>query len=223
MWSAAVASSDYVPRPDWPGVSFEEMEFVNYFTPREFFRHFDGYGHVTTMPRYLGMAFADFKENSPVLASRQALMNLEKLETASGSRASAEQIAEGYFNIFMDNYLLAIRDQVYASASDSTKAPNILERLETLFQLFQSTYLETDFKSGYLSPEDLQAVKVLLMHRVFGNANAIATIIIADCAALPRLPMTEMLSAARTSLTSRIKIKSAIYIKKVVARFIKES
>jgi len=223
MWSAAVANSDYVPRPDWPGVSFEEMEFVSYFTPREFFRHFDGYGHVTTMPRYLGMAFAEFIDNSPVLASRQSLINLKKLETASGSRVSVEQMTEGYFNIFMDNYLLAIRDQVYASAGDPTKAPNIIERLEALFKLFQSTYLETDFQSGYLRPEELQTIKVLLRHRVFGNANAIAVIVIADCAALPKHPIIEKVPAVRTSLTSRIKIRSAIYIKKIVARFIKPS
>jgi hypothetical protein len=123
----------------------------------------------------------------------------------------------------MDNYLLAVRDQVYASGNDSTKAQNILARLEALFELFQFTYLETDFKSGYLSPEELQTIKVLLRHRVFGNANAIAAIVIADCAALPKHPITEKVPAIRTSLTSRIKIRSAIYIKKIVARFIKPS
>ena len=55
-------NDQYLGRFDWPGVYFKKMEIISHLFPREFFRHYDGYSHVTGNRNYSGegMNFNDF-------------------------------------------------------------------------------------------------------------------------------------------------------------------
>ena len=55
--------STYVPRIDWPNLKYLKKSFTIYIPSRELFKHFDGYGHITTIDYYFGLKVKDIDES----------------------------------------------------------------------------------------------------------------------------------------------------------------
>lgn len=115
MWQKLSSHSDYIPRPDWLGNSFGEHEFDTIHSQREFFRHFDGYGHVTSMPQMMGMSFSDFDTHGYYKGRKTILDCLSKSEE---NDIRTKELLESYTKIFSEVYLLMLRDKHFAQIND---------------------------------------------------------------------------------------------------------
>jgi hypothetical protein len=96
LWENTIVTTEYAPRPDWPGVQIGAPLKV-FFSTREFFRHFDGYGHITRLPSMLGLSLARL-QNSCSTYSKEY---------------SDDLMLDFRVNLFESVYLLSIRDYIY--------------------------------------------------------------------------------------------------------------
>jgi hypothetical protein len=183
LWLSARSQVAYIPRPDWPGVDFPETNFVKYLCTREFFRHFDGYGHVTTIPRYLGLSFDDFDIGSGVMKSRIPLFQFTREPDASYDDKWVERLAEAYAHLFKDVYLLSMRDYLFWCLTMTTERPALAQAMEKAYQVFRKTYLEADIENDVYS-----RIEFIVRNRLFGSLNSIATELLADCQSLAICP-----------------------------------
>jgi len=110
MWNAAIVSSDYIPRLDWQGLTFGNHVFNMISTQREFFIHFDGYGHATSIPFALGMGLSDFDGNGDT-ACRRLMSDILSDESF---RLRTPELISAYSKIFCNNYLVLLRDLHYS-------------------------------------------------------------------------------------------------------------
>ena len=124
--SIKAGNSVYVGRlMDWPGIKHQPFEVDIYRMPREFFRHYDGYGMVTGL---------------------QAISDLRN-QYISPPEFNAEtdviKVVEFFYQVWVDTYLLFVRDYLRVRWRKRCKLSEIFqEAVETTLIYFRKSHLE---------------------------------------------------------------------------------
>ena len=110
---------------DWPGIKHQPFEVDIYRMPREFFRHYDGYGMVTGI-----QAISD-------------LRNQDISPPEFNAEADVVKVVEFFYQIWVDTYLLFVRDYLRDRWRKRCKLSEIFrEAVETTLFYFRKSHLE---------------------------------------------------------------------------------
>jgi hypothetical protein len=194
LWNAASITSPYVPRPDWPSVSFPNTNFNCYFSSREFFRHFDGYGHISLLANGLSLQLnhlSDILTQSP------------KYEMLLESRDVQAELVNFYAKKFIEQSTLAFRNVLYSSWKSGT-CFNGRKELEVLLEHFTESYLVWDSKYLGYNQETLSNFRNSVCHHTLSNATALASQALADLV-LQNINFTNRANAQSNSLLLKLK------------------
>ena len=140
---------DYFGRIDWKSLYFNKLKITGYFFPREFFRHFEGYYHIT------GIRIT--KELS--LNTNPKNFNLIK------------EPLDFYYHKWLSVSIFLIRDGL--KSSSCFKKKKLIKLAEKSITIFNESYIDEDFNSGFISKEDSIKIKYNLRSKVFYNLNKI--------------------------------------------------
>lgn len=180
LWARAVATDDYVPRPDWKSVSFPGARFHAFQPSREFFRHFDGYGHVTTVRGGLALALDGLGDTGIRPARLLPAVFRSAADTIAPPDLAAE--AAGYAEIFLDNFTLALRDVQLARQIGAAPGRPAVHALEELLALFSESYLRSPGELDHLAPAQREELVVRFTHLICAQSAAILRDVQADSA-----------------------------------------
>ena len=189
IWDSVLEAPDYLGRFDWPGVKFRDMRLEKYVRLREFFRHYDGYGHVTGM-----RLFSDVRE-------------------AVTGRSASTDVSDSSCNIdfhyqkWLDSYALFLRNYI-VSKNWPLQRRSVLFRkaLEISLAVYHDSVLKEDANEGVASFKS----EILrdLRSKVFYNANWIYSQILVDIELMPVSPTLIRRSAIKFLALSRAILRS---------------
>lgn len=176
LWSNAIMRESYTPRPDWKGVSFPGVLFDVYLTGREFFRHFDGYGHVTSLREGFALSLEQLggqpraAMHVPPVYRHQTPCDDIDLETE----------ARSYVSVFMDLCSLAARDAMFADRIGHSVTGSHRGVVERLYTLFDEAYLSSEGEGSHRTAAQWQELRSLVTHYVFSSVCAFEQDLLAD-------------------------------------------
>ena len=151
---AKCSESFYMGRIDWAGVWYSRLALTPYIFPREFFKHFDGYGHVTGI-----------RLISDISTTKSPVLQFPGDDDASG-------IVDFYYQRWLDCYLLAVRDALRSETSTAASTKSIFTKaIEESLELFRIGYLEADVAAGLIHERRMSAIEGALSSHIyyFGN------------------------------------------------------
>jgi len=146
--------SSYMGRIDWAGVEYDQLTLTTYVFPREFFKHFDGYGHITGM-----------RLISDIRTAKSPVLQFPGDDDANG-------IVEFYYQRWIDCFLLAVRDALRSeTARDASTKSLFAKAIEESLDLFRIGYLESDVAAGLIHDRRMVAIEGALRSHMyyFGN------------------------------------------------------
>jgi hypothetical protein len=156
IWKHVHFDGDYIGRFDWKGVRFLGLELTTYIFPREFFRHYDGYGHTTGLR----------------LNEQLTLNSILPFEFSA--KGSNDEIVLFYYQLWKANYLQFIETYLFEhSLSLKTRKTILIEAIQKSIQIFEIAYLEMDYKFGILSESQKQKVLLGLLNTIYFDANSL--------------------------------------------------
>ena len=153
IFSKLKYSGDYIGRIDWPGASYNDLKLRTYVFPREFFKHYDGYGHVTGL-----RLFSD--------------VNLPKDINLINSQ---NNIALINYQRWLDTFILLIRDSLRNRIFLRKKF--FVEEIERSLHLFDLGYFKQDLIDGLLDEGAYHHAAIELRNAVYYNANSLFSLI----------------------------------------------
>jgi hypothetical protein len=170
LWNSASVASPYVPRPDWPSISFPNVEFNCFFSSREFFRHFDGYGHISLLGNGLSLDLSQIDGISG---------NSPETHFSPQSEEARRELVDLYTTKFTEIYSLAFRNVIYSA----WKSGNLFDgrkELEALLKRFEQNYLVLDAKHLGFNPEFIFCIRNSVNHRILSTATTLASQAVSD-------------------------------------------
>jgi hypothetical protein len=179
IWENCHSTVEYIPRPDWPGVTYNETPFLVSTSNRELFRHFDGYGHVTGIPSLLGMNFNEFNETGEfIYRSRiSAIYN-----SMSFQRDNVHELSMLYVRLFKSLHILAIRDVAFWLQETGNKGLSISRALNTLATNLINCYINVDCQLHNIQEQIRSDIQERFLHYLYCEANEIVSTVNADVA-----------------------------------------
>jgi hypothetical protein len=147
--------SNYIGRLiDWPGVTYDRFTLKVFNFPREFFKHFDGYGHFT------GLRNIEDLRNG-----------LTKVEFPCASRG-VSVLVNFYYGLWVNCFLIYIRDILSNERSFLKGNKKIyISAIERSLNLFKKGYIELDFQSGLLPENTMKELEDALRSHIYYHAN----------------------------------------------------
>jgi len=182
LWGAACVRTSYAPRPDWPGVTFSGAVFNIVSTKREFFRHFDGYGHVSAIPSLQGMSLKKFDENGN-LAGRRVIG--DALRGGFQVPESIDHAVTAYVDLFMSVYLLLIRDSHYIEKHSPPYFSNFITHLDKSFGSFLEFQVREDLEFFNIASAKITEIVIRLSHAIYLQQLTIFGLVDRDVATMP--------------------------------------
>jgi hypothetical protein len=170
--SCASSVESYMGRIDWPGVKYRNLDLTAFISGREFFRHYDGYGHVTGIRLFSGIN--DFPNVDP-------------------SKLDFQKQCNFYYQKWIDVSLLAIKDRLALRKPKAIKA-EFIDCVNSLFEIFKATYLEQDRALGILSNDQFEMLVDAVYERIFFDANNLLIQVDMDIKLQPRDGQLDILS-----------------------------
>jgi len=137
---------DYFGRIDWKNLYFKKLNISGFFFAREFFRHFEGYYHI-----------------SGIRITRELSLN-------SNSNNNKDTL-DFYYMKWLNLSIFLIRDGLKNSSFNKKK--NLIKLVEKSIQIFNEAYLEEDLNYRLISKKDFKKLKYTLRSKVFYNLNMI--------------------------------------------------
>lgn len=156
IWDSVICHDDYMGRFDWPGNFFGKLELTGYVYTREFFRHYDGYSHVTGIRLF-----------------SQPGINISTIDFNSAkSSPDADQFILFYYQRFLDCYLLYIRNSL-VNNTFSFKSKSLLFRaaLRLAINSFITSVILPD--TIYFGYSESSEITCNFTSKVYYNANLI--------------------------------------------------
>ena len=173
MWNSLKFSGQYMGRPDWPGVDFGGAVFEIACGSREYFRHFDGYNHISDLSDLFGMNFNDF-DSDGVLATSKKLNTYLKDKSKQYS-----EISQCYFTIFKRNYTLAMRDWTFYAMNNPVKFSQKY-MFNRLVERFGRAYIDKDVSYFNIDESDKNAIAKHFYNTCYLNYVSIQTEVYID-------------------------------------------
>jgi len=163
--SARLGKSSYMGRIDWPGIEYRKLSLKVHAYPREFFKHFDGYGHVSGMP-----------EEGELFLSQQYPREfpVDYLETSSGAFCDP-RLVNFYYMLWSTAFKIPLRDRLLARYIFFLypKKYHFVQTIEKTLSIFRNSYLLQDADKNFLSEEMVDVVFYSLRRKVYARANNI--------------------------------------------------
>jgi hypothetical protein len=156
IFLSANYQNEYIGRIDWPNVKYDNLNLIGYAYCREFFRHYDGYNHIT------GMRFVNEYKVDEIPRTR--LPNNNDINSK----------LEFYYTIWRMLFLLAIKNRLKNSNFwKKSKKSVFVEVIEISICLFEEAYFVQDFKNGFISEEEKILLLNGLRNRIYYFANSL--------------------------------------------------
>jgi hypothetical protein len=144
----------YMGRIDWEGVTYDNLSLCTYLFPREFFKHFDGYGHVTGI-----RLISDIRNDKNVLLEYPY-------------RNDVNALVEFYYKRWLDCFLLTVRDAIGKETSFYKPAGTLFRKtIKESLELFRLGYLEPDVAVGLLAEKELINIERGLINHIYYTGN----------------------------------------------------
>jgi len=149
-----LAKGKYIGRFDWHGVYYKnKLNLASYATTREFFRHYDGYSHVSGIRLYTELQNFPFKFLFP-------------------SDGSINDVVDFYYQRWLDCYLLAIRDSMVNFWCCSVRT-RFIRTIERTLNEFAKSYIDLDISNNIVDGVYRDEILCGLTEKVYHNANHI--------------------------------------------------
>lgn len=156
IWKSISYKGNYIGRFDWKDVKFINLEIEFYAFPREFFRHFDGYGHTTGVRMN---TILKLDSNSPLVFP---------------SETQIQGLINFYYQLWIDNFIYfieaAIEESFFSLKSRKSIFIEIVQK--SIFQ-FEKAYLELDTQYGLLTETQKKKILIGLHNIIYYNGNDI--------------------------------------------------
>jgi hypothetical protein len=149
----ANCSSEYMGRFDWPGVKYGNLNLRTFVYPREFFRHFDGYGHITGIRLF----------SSCELRGSPKDLNIANM--------SQDEIICFYYQKWLDCFLLMVRDSVQSKSYFQSERNVFISAIEVSLEVFWNTYIKKDVACQLTHESNIEVILLGLKNKIFFNAN----------------------------------------------------
>ena len=163
IWSKAKYEGSYIGRVDWPDVQYSQLALITYAFPREFFKHFDGYGHVTGM-----------KLISDISSMKSTMLSFPYDSDTKG-------VVGFYYQRWLDCFSLSIRDTLRNQAySVGSQKKIFVSAIEDSLDLFRVGYLEEDAKIGMIDKAQINIIECALRSNIYYFGNSIYDVIKTD-------------------------------------------
>lgn len=147
IFSKLKYSGDYIGRIDWPGASYDNLKLRTYVFPREFFKHYDGYGHVSGLRLFSDVNLPKGR-NLTKIQNNSALINYQR---------------------WLDTFILLIRDSLRNRIFLRKKF--FVDEIERSLVLFDQGYFKQDLIDGLLDERAYEHAVIELRNAVYFNAN----------------------------------------------------
>jgi len=203
VWANATVTTNYAPRNEWPGVSSGNLQFNMVVSNREFFRHYDGYGHVTFIPSCLGMCEDDIDLDLYVEKSKVPLLQSISSQSVSAKVPTQEELAAAYVDYFESNYLLAFRDFLFYKSVHSGDSTDVMMFFNKLFDSLRKANIERDSSYWHQGTYELDDVIELTQHAIYSKITQYISICAADCRYIPITALTLRGRASRAKRKAR--------------------
>jgi len=148
IFKSIIKYPNYIGRIDWQGLYFKKLKVEAFVYPREFFGHYEGYGHVTGTKLYKNLNIVN-----------------------SFNKLSIEEKLEFYYSKWLNNSFLYVRDFVFSKFF----RPRFFfhKALEKSFEIFKTSYLEEDLKYQIIDQTTFDILIPNLRSKIYRNANDI--------------------------------------------------
>ncbi|MEK9774477.1 MAG: hypothetical protein VW298_02565 [Candidatus Woesearchaeota archaeon] len=135
----------YFGRIDWKNLYFKKLRIKGVFYPREFFRHFEGYSHIS------------------------GLRLVEELSLEKKYTYNDKNILEFYYQSWLRFSIFILRDGL---KNNNSKA-SFIKLIEKSLNIFKMSYLDKDLEYGIMNNIDTDYLKENLRNKIYYNANEI--------------------------------------------------
>ena len=160
--NALCCDSAYIGRLiDWPGISYRPFTLLLNRFPREFFKHYDGYGHVTGI-----RLISDLRES-------------DSISLHFPKKNDGNEIILFYYQRWLDNYLLFIRDLLKENIFLSDREA-FCKAIEKSLKLFKLGYLDSDVAAGLIYENEIEAIESALRSHIYYSGNNLFQALIID-------------------------------------------
>jgi hypothetical protein len=175
IWDNLLFDGDYIGRFDWPGVRYKSLNVALYVYPREFFRHFDGYGHVTGIRLFSESQYKDdYPAGYPDFYNKQEMVDF-------------------YYQRWIDCFTLTVRDYIVKFRFELGPVKEFyVDAIEFTIKQFRMTYLEMDCNEGLITKDEVKFIEDAIISMIFYNANQIFNDILVDIKLLKQGKVKEM-------------------------------
>lgn len=154
IWKRANYKGNYIGRFDWKDVSYTQLGIVFYTFPREFFKHFDGYGHITGIR----------------LISEYDSQFTVKLKYPNNSIVN--NLSNFYYQRWLDCFLLTIRDRLRRKDElIISNKKSFVNAIEETIELLKIGYIEADVSNGLLQEKQLDVVEAKIRSHIYHQGN----------------------------------------------------
>jgi hypothetical protein len=159
IWEKIKYEGDYIGRFDWMNAKYSNLNLTAYATPREYFKHYDGYGHITGMR-----------------ISSQDATPLKFPEIKDEVK-----LTQFYYERWLDTHLIAIRDTLSKNYfTFYSKKKLFVQAAERSLDSMDECYLLSDLNEGLLNNEEYSIVKAKLRSHIYYMANNLISEIYTD-------------------------------------------
>lgn len=147
--------STYIGRLlEWPGVTYAPFRVTLYIFPREFFKHYDGYGHVTGM-----RLISDIRQS-------------QSLVLRFPNNGDEKKVVEFYYQRWLDCYLLFLRSALSQNSPRVASMKDVFRKsIERSLSIFRRGYLDRDVVAGLISPQQVNVIEGALKSHIYYYGN----------------------------------------------------
>ena len=156
IWSKAKFNGSYIGRLDWVGAEYSQLALTTYVFPREYFKHFDGYGHIT------GMRLISDIGNS--MSTRLKYPGKNDISS----------LVDFYYQRWLDTQLLSVRDSLRSRVfSVKSRKSLFVMAIEESLDLFRVGYLNVDVAAGLIDERRMLIVEGALRRHIYYYGNSL--------------------------------------------------
>ncbi|MBT6170041.1 MAG: hypothetical protein HOH98_04750 [Flavobacteriaceae bacterium] len=142
--SQIIIDIEYFGRIDWKNLFFKKLNINGFFYAREFFRHFEGYHHV-----------------SGIRINKDLSLN------SSSKKVNLEFYYEKWLNLS----IFLLRDGLKNFSLNKKK--HLIKLVEKSIQIFNDSYLTEDANYNIISKDECEELKYSLRSKIYYNLNMI--------------------------------------------------
>jgi hypothetical protein len=163
IWNNLIFDGKYIGRFDWPESRFKSLDVSMYIHTREYFRHYDSYGHTTGMRLFSEFQCnSNYPINTPSFINRDAMVNF-------------------YYQKWIDCFLLTVRDYMIKNRfSLKPKKKLFIQIVEKTIVMFKISYLKLDLQEKILNEKDVIFLENAIVNQIYYNSNIIFSEISTD-------------------------------------------